>query len=155
MRRIPFASFLVLAVTIPASAGSKQPPWVSLDSAGKLVYRTLPRGDHIVDFSYAGYMGGGVVLPRVPVALNVQPSGGDDTAAIQHAIDEVSTMPIHDRWHGAVLLAPGVFQCSGVLNIKASGVVLRGSGAGDNGTTLKMTGDPHVAIAIAGDKHAK
>jgi hypothetical protein len=28
----------------------------------------------------------------------------------------------------------------------ASGVVLRGSGAGDNGTILKMTGDPHVAV---------
>ena len=155
MRRIPFVSLLVLALTLPASAASKQPPWVSLDSTGKLVYRALPRGDRIVDFSYAGYMGGGVVLPRVPVALTVQPSGGEDTAAIQHAIDLVSVMPIKDHWHGAVLLAPGVFQCSGALNITTSGVVLRGSGTGDNGTILKLTGDPHVAIAIAGDKHAK
>jgi len=155
MRRIHFVLFLVLGLTIPASGGSKQPPWASLDSNGKLVYRTLPRGDRIADFSYAGYMGGGVVLPRVPVARTVQPSGGDDTAAIQHAIDEVSAKPIHDRWRGAVLLAPGVFQCSGVLNITASGVVLRGSGTGDNGSTIKMTGDPHVAIAIAGDKQAK
>ena len=155
MRRIHFVLFLVLGLTIPASGGSKQPPWASLDSNGKLVYRTLPRGDRIADFSYAGYMGGGVVLPRVPVARTVQPSGGDDTAAIQHAIDEVSAKPIHDRWRGAVLLAPGVFQCSGALNITTSGVVLRGSGTGDNGTILKMTGDPHVAIAIAGDKHAK
>ena len=143
------------AAAVCAWAAGRQPAWVSVDAAGKLVYRTLPRGDCIVDFSYAGYMGGGVTLPKVPVARTVAPSGGDDTAAIQRAIDEVSAMALKDGFRGAVLLAPGTFQCSGPLNIAACGVVLRGSGTGAGGTTLKMTGEPHVAVAMGGDEKVK
>jgi hypothetical protein len=138
------------ALTVSSHAARKETPWVSLDLLGKLVYRTLPRGDRIVDFSYAGYMGGGVSLPHVPVARRVLPSGGDDSAAIQRAIDEVSAMPIKNGFRGAVVLAPGIFSCSETLNITASGVVLRGSGMDEGGTTLKLTGEPHVAVAISG-----
>lgn len=49
---------LLLAVSSAYPRGSRA-PWVSLDASGRLVYRTLPRGDRIADFSYAGYMGGG------------------------------------------------------------------------------------------------
>ncbi len=138
------------------AAGAKDSnvqPWVALGVQGKLVYRTLPRGDHIVDFSYAGYGGGGVPLPRVAVARTLTPSGGDDSAAIQQAIDAVSQLPLgQDGFRGAVLLGPGTFQSSKTLTIAASGVVLRGSGAA---TTLSVTGDPHIAVAIAGDLHVK
>lgn len=105
-----------------------------------------------MDFSYAGYMGGGVSLPNVPVKKWVFPSRrGDDTAAIQNAIDEVSRMPLDDNgFRGAVLLAPDVFNCSGTITIKASGVVLRGSGSGVAGTTINMTGRPHLCISIPG-----
>ena len=66
--------------------------WVHPDPDGKLVYKTTPAGDRIMDFSYAGYMGGGVALPMVPVVRTVAPGGPNDgTAAIQAAIDEVST----------------------------------------------------------------
>jgi hypothetical protein len=102
-----------------------------------------------VDFSYAGYMGGGVPLPRVPAGPSVSPSGADDTAAIQHAIDQVSALPLKNGFRGAVVLAPGTFLCSAPLNISASGVVLRGSGPSPEATTLKMTGEPHLAIAIS------
>jgi hypothetical protein len=155
MRLKLFASFVVLTLAIPGNAAPKQPPWVSLDSSGKLVYRTLPHGDRIVDFSYAGYMGGGVPLPHVAVVRTVAPSGGDDTAAIQRAIDDVSALPIKDGSRGAILLTPGTFLCSGMLNITASGVVLRGSGPLANGTTLKLTGEPHAAIAITGNQKIK
>ena len=154
MRLKQLASIFALTLTLSAGA-AKEAPWVSQDAAGKLVYRTLPRGDRIVDFSYAGYMGGGVALPRVAVARTVAPSGADDTAAIQQAIDEVSALPLKDGFRGAVLLAPGTFQCSGPLNITASGVVLRGSGTGANGTTLKMAGDPHMAIAVGNEQKVK
>ena len=40
--------------------------WVYPGPDGKLVYKTTPAGDRIMDFSYAGYMGGGVALPDVP-----------------------------------------------------------------------------------------
>lgn len=152
MRLTQIICILVLTLTLSARA-AKEVPWVSVDALGKLVYRTLPRGDRIVDFSYAGYMGGGVALPRIAAARTVAPSGGDDTAAIQQAIDDVSALSMKDGFRGAILLAPGIFQCSGTLNIAASGVVLRGSGA--NATTVKMAGDPHVAIAIDGALKAK
>jgi hypothetical protein len=141
---------LLFTLAIPANPAPK-PHWVSLDSSGRLVYHTLPHGDRIVDFSYAGYMGGGVPLPRVPIARTVAPSGtDDDTAAIQRAIDEVSAMPLKNGIRGAVVLTPGTFLCSETLNITASGVVLHGSGPVAGGTTLKLTGQPHAAIAIAG-----
>ena len=145
--------FLWLTVAIPVFAKDK--PWVSQDASGKLVYRTLPHGDHIVDFSYAGYMGGGVALPKVPVVEAIAPSGADDSAAIQHEIDQVSSLPLKDGFRGAVLLKPGTFLCAATLDITASGVVLRGSGPLEGGTTLKMTGDPHVAISVTGSEQVQ
>ena len=54
-----------------------------------------------------------------------------------------------------MLLAKGRFRCSAPLRIEASGVSLRGSGAGDDGTVIEMTGDPHLAISIGGRVTAK
>jgi len=144
--------FVVTGGAYAASkAANKNEPWVSEDASGRLVYRTLPRGDRIVDFSYAGYMGGGVPIPpRLHIGRTVAPSGGDDSATIQKAIDEVSAMPLKDRFRGAVVLKPGTFQCSVTLKIAASGVVLHGAGPTDGGSILKLTGEPHGAIAIAG-----
>jgi hypothetical protein len=106
MRMKLLVPLLVLTIAFSAGEASEQ-PWVSLVSSGRLSYRALPHGDRIVDFSYAGYMGGGVRLPeRVPIGRALAPSGGDDTAAIQRAIDEVSAMPIKDRIRGAVVLGP-------------------------------------------------
>jgi hypothetical protein len=127
--------------------------WVHPGPDGKLVYKATPDGDRIMDFSTAGYMGGGVALPKVPVKVTVEPSGGeDDTALIQAAIDKVSAMPLVDGFRGAVLLAPGIFPCSNMIVISASGVVLRGSGDGADGkgSTIKMAGGRHVAIAARG-----
>src|SRR5208337_2923390 len=93
---------------------------------------------------------GGVALPSVPAARKVAPSGGDDTAAIQKAIDEVSALPPSGGFRGAVELAPGTFHCAQTLTIGASGVVLRGAGTGKDGTTIEMTGEPHLALRIAG-----
>jgi len=131
----------ILTVTVCGSAASKQ-PWVSLDASGKLVYRTLPRGDRIIDFSYAGYMGGGVPLPQVSVVRTLTPSGGDDSAAIQQAIDEVSAQSAQDHKPRAIQLVAGTFLCSHTLTITGSGVSLRGSGSSATGTTLKLTGEP-------------
>ena len=156
---MPFKRTILLVGFMLARAAcgaDKDKSWVSQDALGRLVYRTLPRGDRIVDFSYAGYMGGGVPLPtRVPIGKTVASSGGDDTAAIQKAIDDVSAMPLRDGIRGVVLLTAGTFQCSGTLNIQASGVILHGSGPTEGGTILKLTGEPHGAISIAGDHQEK
>jgi hypothetical protein len=145
---------LVAAVVLaPIAVTAAESQWVRLGSDGKLIYKATPAGDRIMDFSYAGYMGGGVALPNVPVKKAVRPSGSDDdTAEIQKAIHEVAALPMENGFHGAVLLAPGVFICSNTLTIAASGVVLRGSGSAVDltRTTLKLVGKPHNAITIRG-----
>src|SRR6185436_15107506 len=66
-------------------------------------------------------------------------------------LDAVAALPpAAGGFRGAVVLAPGVFEVSGTLQIAASGVVLRGSGSGAGGTTLKMTGAPHRMFDIHG-----
>ena len=140
----------LLATTLPA-----QSRWVYPGPHGKLVYAHTSKGDRMADFSYAGYEGGGVALPTVPTTVTVSPSGADDTAAIQKAIDQVSALPIVNGFRGAVELAPGSFHCVQTLTISASGVVLRGSGNGKDGNTIVMTGAPHLALHIAGQIERK
>jgi len=147
---------VIAGVLCPArTVCAAQSEWVSQGANGRLSYKEFNSGDHIMDFSYAGYMGGGVKIPTVPVKATVSPTGGDDTAAIQNAINQVSQLELKDGFRGAVLLAPGTFQCSAQLTIKAGGVVLRGSGSGENGTIINMTGQPHLCISIAGEGEAK
>jgi len=122
--------------------------WVAMGSTGKLEYKTTAKGDRIMDFSHAGYMGGGVAIPTVPVKKEVAPSGGDDTTAIQAAIGEVAALPLVNGLRGAVVLKPGTFHCAKPITLSHSGVVVRGSGSGKDGTLIEMTGAPHTAFTI-------
>jgi hypothetical protein len=144
------SGLLVIVLGWGWSAFAQTSQWVFPGADGKLQYKTLPKGDRIMDFSWAGYMGGGVALPTVPVKVTVNPSGSDDTSAIQSAIDSVAAMPLVGGSRGAVLLSAGTFHSSGTLHISASGVVLRGSGSGTGGTTINLTGSPHLFIQIHG-----
>jgi hypothetical protein len=152
--------FVLLALMAAMCARAAVEPratsaWAHLGGDGKLAYQTLPAGNRIMDFSSAGYMGGGVPLPDVPEKKRVRPSGGDDTAAIQAALDEVGALPLVNGSRGAVVLERGEFQCEATLNLRTSGVVLRGSGAGDGGTRITMLGKTHVAFALgAGGRDA-
>src|SRR5215510_2201473 len=112
-----FNRCLILAISAIASsafAGTvASSEWVYPGPNGKLSYKRTAADDQIMDFSTAGYMGGGVAIPTVPVKRTVKPSGGkDDTAVIQAAIDELSALTVAGGLRGAVLLAPGVFTCS-------------------------------------------
>src|SRR5438067_1520314 len=140
--------------------------WASLGSDGRLHYATDANGNRIMDFSSAGYKGGGVALPAgVPVRATVGPSGGDDRAAIQAAIDAVSALPLDaNGFRGAIQLTAGSFSVStpptcpsnsSSLTISASGVVLRGAGSGADGTIINMTGDPCLFLRINGTGSAQ
>src|SRR5688572_3360245 len=90
------------------------PPMVSriypgLD--GKLVYVPDEHGNTILDSSHAGYGGGGVSIPTVPVKETIWPVAGDNTSNVQAAIDKVSAIPL-DRsgFSGAVLLRAGYYR---------------------------------------------
>lgn len=144
---------LGLGRPIGGAVAAERSAWVHRDDEGKLVYRTTPAGDRILDFSHAGYRGGGVSLPAVPTRATVTPGNrDDDTAAIQAALDQVAALPLQAGFRGAVELAPGVFTCARPLTIGVSGVVLRGAGSGavvaGPITTLKMAGAPHNAITV-------
>jgi hypothetical protein len=141
----------VLIVAAVAALGAQgKSKWVHLDGQ-RLQYGTDERGNRIMDFSHAGYKGGGVAVPDVRVARTIAPIDGDNTAHIQSAIDEVSKGTRDSAgFRGAVTLQPGTYPVNGSLKIGASGVVLRGSGSGAGGTVIRVTGQPHRFLDIGG-----
>ena len=126
--------------------------WVHFGTNGLLQYYADNAGNRLPDFSYAGYLGGGVALPVVPVKETISPVNGDNTANIQNAINTVSALtPDANGFRGAVLLNPGTYQIAGTLSMSASGVVLRGSGNNTNtGTVLLVTGLSRNVINVGG-----
>lgn len=147
----PIAAFLVALsfIGVQRISAQNKTEWVKYDQKGKLSYKSTVNGDRIMDFSHAGYKGGGVSLPRIATQITVKPSGtGDDTKLIQNAIDQVAKMPLQNGFRGAVELSAGVFTCANSIIISENGIVLRGKGSEKGGTTLKMTGEPHTAIVI-------
>jgi len=146
-----FISTMLLASLVPALFAQATSSWVFMGSDGHLHYKTDSNGNHILDYSYAGYEGGGVALPTVSVAQTIGPVSGDNTAHIQAAINAVSALtPDANGFRGAVLLQAGTYALSGTLHITTGGVVLRGSGSGSGGTNLNMTGSPHLLLSISG-----
>jgi hypothetical protein len=103
-----------------------------------------------IDFSHAGYGGGGIALPQVAARLSVRPSGGDDTELLQDALDAVAKMPAGpDGFRGAVVLRAGRYRVAGHLEMRSSGVVLRGNGV----VTILATGrSRRTLIEIGGLK---
>lgn len=147
------AGFILFHSTVIAQSAKSQ--WVYLNAGNKLQYKTTERGDRIMDFSYAGYMGGGIAIPTVPVKITVEPSSGDNSSTIQQAIDQVATMKLVNGIRGAVLLKPGTYNCERPITITASGVVLQGSGAAESGSIINMTGSPHAGIIVKGNVTTK
>jgi hypothetical protein len=127
-------------------------PLISLQPDGKLAYVVDEKGDRVPDFSYCGYRGGDQSIPLVAAVIFVPWKNGDATRRIQAAIDHVASLPLHSNgFRGAVLLDRGKHTISGGLTIKSSGIVLRGSGMGPEGTHLVGTGETReTLIRIAG-----
>lgn len=146
--KLPVAFGLVALLAVaPSCAPAKSAeieagrPLVYLDKSGTLVYVADAKRNVIPDFSNAGYGGGGVAIPRLPVKAVVEPGPGDDGGRIQAAIDRVSRMEPGAGGHrGAVLLRKGDYQIAGTLRVSAGGVVLRGEGREQDGTVLTATG---------------
>lgn len=146
-----FLFCIIFHSTVFSQTNAAKSQWVYLNTANKLEYKTTERGDRIMDFSYAGYMGGGVAIPTVPAKIIISPSEGDNSNLIQQAIDQVSAMTLMNGIRGAVLLKPGIYNCERPITISESGVVLQGSGSGENGSIINMTGAPHACIVIKGN----
>lgn len=105
-----------------------------------------------MDYSYCGYERSEKAIPSAPVVAYVVPTGGDDAALLQQAIDFVARQKADRKTglRGAVLLGKGTFTVSQPLRIRTSGVVLRGSGRSQ--TILRKTGyDRGALVYIEGD----
>jgi hypothetical protein len=127
--------FWVLAVfTLHAQVVGE---WAFGSADHRLHFVPDSHGNTIMDFSSAGYRGGGVKLPSVAVTQRLTPSAGDNTARIQAALDSAT---------GAVVLAAGEYEIAGTLNITHSGVVLRG----EKGADIRLTSKPHCFLEIHG-----
>lgn len=113
-------------------------------------------GNRVLDYTAAGYRGGTVPIPHVPVKTTVSPVAGDDRATIQAAIDAVEALPTDTNgFRGAVLLTAGEYQINGTLTVNSSGVVLRGQGSGTNDTVLRATAtNQHTLIRFTGSGSA-
>ena len=132
-----FLTFIISGIIV---AAQDIPPTTSLvypGIDGKLVYIADSLGNKIPDFSNAGYKGGGVAIPYIPIKATVWPVPGDNSPTIQKAIDSVSALPMDSYgFRGTVLLKMGLYELNSPLYIKASGVILRGEGMSDIGTIL-------------------
>lgn len=124
---------------------------------GKLFYTPDSLGNRIPDFSYCGYKASEEPIPTIDAKIFVAWQDGDVTELIQSAIDYVSSLPVDKNgFRGAVLLDKGSFKVEGQLKIRQSGVILRGSGVGENGTRLIATGkDRRTLIRVLGHDDKK
>lgn len=106
-----------------------------------------------MDYSYCGYHRSEHPIPSAKVATYVQPSGSDDAATLQAAIDWVSRQKPDKTTglRGAVLLGEGTFTLSEPLRIRTNGVVLRGSGR--DKTVLRKTGYDRGALVYIEGTH--
>ena len=146
---IPTARLVVMLLAIGQLLEAANPP-VQLGLDKRLAYAVDENGNRVPDFSTCGYRSGDQTIPPVPgvVRVRTEPTS-DDTRRIQRAIDLVAKRkPDATGFRGAVVLGPGEFAVSGQLSITASGIVLRGQGAGDHGTTIRATGRSRRPLII-------
>ncbi len=154
--------FLTLCISVVSlsgatgqSAAKPKPPLPAIRySNGTLSYTYDSLRNRVPDFSYSGYNAGESAIPTVPVRMIVPVIDGDATLLIQTAIDAVSQMPVDkDGIRGAILLQKGLYNINGSLHIKTSGVVLRGSGMGSEGTILFGAGKDRETLITVSGKH--
>ena len=148
------AVVLAAFIAAPMPAHAWESAKVQYGSNGRLFYPADANGNRIPDYSHAGYKGGGVPLPAVPIVLTLSPVPGDNTASIQAAIDQVGALPVQaNGYRGTLLLTAGVYDVAGTVRVNKSGVVVSGVGDGADpatNTILRRTGTSTATVIVAG-----
>jgi len=134
------------AASFPCSGPASE--LVGHDTAGRLSYAVDDGGNTLVDFSFAGYRGGGVAIPDVPEAGRIAPDGDDDddSERIRAALAALAALPLdRNGYHGALVLSAGSYEIDSPIDVTTSGVVIRGEGAGRAGTLIIDRQRPSLA----------
>lgn len=144
---LPYHFILIaLILIIYFSVASKQQDhtvdWTSIISSN---------GDRLPDFSYCGYHGSDISLPKIDsrkvTVLPVLPSNNDSedmAPAIQEAIETIAS-----DGGGVLELPPGRLSVSAGMQLR-SNVVITGSQDGE--TTLVLLGQPSEPVFILGHR---
>lgn len=136
---------MIVAAPVTMAQPNDDPAWsytkiLQRGDDGRLIYAADEEGNIIPDFSNAGYMGGGVALPDVETVVTLDAGDGvaDDTERIQAAVDQVAARdPNAYGFRGAILLRRGLYKLSKPVEIRTSGIVIRGEGQGPDGTVIR------------------
>ena len=132
-------------------SGSSQEGWQSsyvyVSTGGKCSYFPDSKDDVIPDFSKVGYFSSEKPIPDIQLVEVVGPVVGDNLKNIQNAIDRIAARPLRSNgFRGAVLLKKGIYNVNGSLVIQKSGIVIRGEGATDTGTTIRETATKQIDL---------
>ncbi|OAQ40776.1 hypothetical protein A5893_07510 [Pedobacter psychrophilus] len=158
MKNYIFKLFALLAFTWPAFAQAQKSILFIDNKTDKLVYQPYTKkGDIIPDFSYSGYMGGGVKINFPKVVKILSPLPGDNTINIQTALDSIGKLKADENGiRGALLLRAGKYNLSESLVIKNSGVALIGEkGEARNTILIATTAKQYTLIKIGEQESAK
>jgi hypothetical protein len=136
MKKIIFIfSFCLFYMQAIAQTGTTT--LVSVGADGKLKYTPDAKGNIIPDFSAVGYRNGDVDIPNVAIVRTINSVAGDNTANIQNAINAIASLPLDANGiRGALLLKAGIYNINNTINVRSSGIIIRGEG---NATVLMAT----------------
>jgi autotransporter-associated beta strand protein len=137
-------SFVVILIagmmSVRAAFSGPASDWVYYGPDGTLQYKADSTGAKILNYSAVGYQNGTQNIPYVNTnVVTINPSGGDDSAAVQAAINTMSSQSLVNGFRGVLSFGAGTFHFGSPLTIQASGIVLRGAGQGPIGTTFLAT----------------
>ena len=156
MRSVKILVAIAMLMSCAVSAAPKPADvrLISVGEDGKLKYASDATGNKVPDYSYAGYMGGGVAIPNVPVKVMLRPADGDQTIRIQTAVDYVAKLPADANGiHGAIFFSKGEYRIAGQIKIRSGGIILRGDG--DQSVLLATGLDRRTLLQISGVNDAK
>ena len=93
-----------------------------LEYAGYANEAQTSMGNRVIDYSHAGYQGGGVAIPWVPVVMELEPTPGesDDFRRIQDAIDYVRNKRISVCEYNRVMLPFMFYPLQNFIRIRSS-----------------------------------
>lgn len=138
-----FELFCVILFVLPVAVHSSASSSASNSTFVDYTSIQTARGDQLPDFSFCGYHSSELSLPssnKSPSAT-LQPASGDQTAAIQNALDKVS-----NAGGGVVALAAGTYQLSAGLML-SNNTILSGAGIGK---TILTTNNGSASVVTMG-----